>query len=87
MGTSAESPATLTVARPGYNDLDIMLTRLSLLASTNAATAVPHRVVHITLIGGDCACVMCLCCDCVPCLCCDCVPHRVVYITLLDVSC
>ena len=30
------------------------LTHLSLLASTNAVTAVPCRAVHITLLGASC---------------------------------
>ena len=37
-----------------YNDLDIYSTHLSSLASSNAVTTVPYRVVYITLLDASC---------------------------------
>ena len=59
----ARDPMVLPIPVFRYFDFDIILTHLSALASTNAVSTAPCRVVYIyiTLIGGsrgDCAMTM-----------------------------
>lgn len=50
-------PSTTTGAGPAvtlYNDVDIILTHVTSLVSTNTVTTVPCRVLHITLSDTSC---------------------------------